>query len=543
MSPYTQHFSTRQTSQDEPIPGKAMTPNSAGGYSFAVDDWTRLDRFLILGCEGGSYYATEKKLTVENASAVLRCLDADPRRTVQRIVDISVAGRAPKNDPAIFALAIAAGHEYAKDFALGDAVRLVCRTGTHLFQFVEAVQNFRGWGRGLRRAISSWYTSKPVKEVAYQCAKYQSRNGWSNRDLLRLSKPANVEEPLNSLFRWVVGKQEAGWIPSDEGLAVVTGFEKAKKATTAKEVAKIVHDYELPRECVPTQFLTDCFVWEALLEKMPLTAMIRNLATMTRVGLLAPLSAAVGKVVTELTNAERLKKSRVHPIQVLAALLTYRQGHGERGQHTWNPVAQVTDALDAAFYASFGNVTPTNKKWMLALDVSGSMEGGTIAGVPGLTPRVGSAAMAMITAAVEKQHVLVAFTSNGEMVRPSRGFPSGITMLNFSPRQRLDDICNGLRALPMGGTDCALPMLYAMEKKLDVDVFVIYTDSETWAGNVHPVQALNQYRQKTGNAAKLVVCGMVSSQFSIADPDDAGMLDCVGFDTSTPQVMADFVTH
>ena len=34
----------------------------------------------------------------------------------------------------------------------------------------------------------------------------------------------------------------------------------------------------------------------------------------------------------------------------------------------------------------------------------------------------------------------------------------------------------------MGGTDCAQPMLYAKRKKLAVDVFIVYTDNETWAG-------------------------------------------------------------
>ena len=58
---------------------------------------------------------------------------------------------------------------------------------------------------------------------------------------------------------------------------------------------------------------------------------------------------------------------------MLAALQTYAAGRGARGKHTWTPVAQVIDALDAAFYAAFGNVEPTGKRTLLALDVSGSM--------------------------------------------------------------------------------------------------------------------------------------------------------------------------
>jgi 60 kDa SS-A/Ro ribonucleoprotein len=94
--------------------------------------------------------------------------------------------------------------------------------------------------------------------------------------------------------------------------------------------------------------------------------------------------------------------------------------------------------------------------------------------------------------------------------------------------------------LPFGGTDCALPMLYALAQEREVDTFVIYTDSETWAGQVHPVQALADYRRASGIPARLVVVGMVSNGFSIADPNDPGMVDVVGFDTATPQLISDF---
>ncbi len=530
MASYAKHVSTKQTPQSAPIPGKPMTLNSAGGYVFAVDDWTRLDRFLVLGCEGGTFYAGEHKLTVENAQCVLRCAVADAKRTVDRIIEISEAGRAPKNDPAIFALALIAsqGGPAAKAVALA-AVNRVCRIGTHLFQFAEACNEMRGWGRGLRRAVAQWYTGKSPEKVAYQVVKYQQRNGWSHRDLLRLCHLKGANEPLNSILKWAVKGVEDGQ-PIDptinDALNIVCAFEAAKKADE-KNVCKLIREYGLTREMLPTEMLTKPEVWEALLEKMPLTAMIRNLANMTRIGLLAPMSNAVGKVITELTDAERLQKSRVHPIAVLAALLTYKQGHGERGKNTWTPVQQIVDALDAAFYKAFGNVEPTNKRHMLALDVSGSMTMGTIAGVPGLTPRVGAAAMALVTANVEKQHFF-------------GGFTCGFTPLNISPRQRLDDVVRYTDSLPFGGTDCSLPMTYALHNKMPIDVFTVYTDNETWFGTIHPCQALQVYRSKMGIPAKLVVVGMTSTQFSIADPNDSGALDVVGFDTATPQIISDF---
>src|SRR5436309_1616464 len=79
-------------------------------------------------------------------------------RAIRTIVQVSDAGRAPKNEPAVLALAIAAGMGHTA--AASEALPKVCRTGTHLFAFAEAVQGLRGWGRGLRRGIAGWYEGK-----------------------------------------------------------------------------------------------------------------------------------------------------------------------------------------------------------------------------------------------------------------------------------------------------------------------------------------------------------------------------------------------
>ena len=46
MTDYAKDFSTRATPQSEAIPGTAQVTNNAGGFAWAVDDWSRLDRFL-----------------------------------------------------------------------------------------------------------------------------------------------------------------------------------------------------------------------------------------------------------------------------------------------------------------------------------------------------------------------------------------------------------------------------------------------------------------------------------------------------------------
>jgi 60 kDa SS-A/Ro ribonucleoprotein len=509
------------TPQSQPVAGTG--PNSAGGYAFPVDDWARLDRFLILGSEGGSYYAGERTLTRDNAQAVLRAIAADGAGAVARIVAISEAGRAPKNDAALFALALAASSaDLATRRAALAALPKVARTGTHLFQFAEFIQGSRGWGRALRRAVGAWYLAQRTERLAYQLVKYRQRNGWSHRDLLRLSHPEAADVARAALIEWACRGTDSDVLP-----ALVRAADRLARSTDAAEAAALIRSQNLPREAVPTALLNEAAVWEALLERMPLAALVRSLAKLTSVGVIRPLGEALPLVLSALGDADRIAGARLHPLSLLLALRIYAQGQGERGGLRWEPVQAVIDALNAAFYTAFRSVEPSGRRLLLALDVSGSMGVGRVAG-SSLTPREASAAMALMTAATEPATHIV-------------GFTGGMVPLPISPSMRLNDAVRAVSGLPFDRTDCAQPMLYGLARGIPVDAFVVYTDSETWAGAIHPVQALRQYRERTGIAAKLVVVGMVSNGFSIADPNDAGMLDVVGFDTATPAVIADFV--
>lgn len=552
MKTYASHVSSKVTPQSEKIPGTNQKANNAGGFSFVLDDWKRLDRFLILGSEGGTYYVGERDLTQQNAECITRLLALDGKRLVERIVEVSDKNIAPKNDPAIFALAVCLKKgDLETRRAAKTAVPKVCRIGTHIFQLAENLKHLGGWGRVTTSSIAGWYEGQTADRLASNLVKYRNRANWTHTDLLRKAHPHTQDEKLQALFRWVtkggdlgertverkrkVGAQyetlKTNQYRSLAGVGMpklIEGFERVQRAENARDVARLVREYELPREALPTQFLDDVGVWEALLmsgKGMPFTAMIRNLGKMTAIDLIKPLSAVEKYVVERLKDTEGLKKARVHPFAILLAQAVYAQGHGFRGDLSWKPSQRIVDGLNDAFYTAFDNVVPSGKRHYLALDVSGSM------GLPimnsALSCRDGSAAMSLITARTEPWHYVA-------------GFTTGLVPLDISPKMRLEQVVKKISSLSFGGTDCSLPMLDALKKKMEVDTFVVYTDNETWAGSMHPSQALQKYRQETGIPAKLIVVGMATTEFTIADPNDAGMLDVVGFDASAPAVMADF---
>lgn len=526
--------------------------NNAGGYVFSVDDAVRLSRFLVLGTEAGTYYVDRKKHTLDNVEVVRRMVSDDVagREAVRIATEISVSGRAPSNDPALYTLAVASAspHETVRDAAF-LAMPQVARIGTHLFTFAEFMKANRGWGSKPHKAFEGWYLDKEVTDLALQLVKYRQRNGWTHRDILRHVRPTGAAHgssrtrhrrtpsPVQDiLLNFAADRLTLERLREYEAVPVprvVEGYLRAAALgdkITAKQAVSLVTEYRLPREALPDAAVKYPEVWQAMLDSkaLGLTAIIRNLPTLTNLGVVTQSNNATRQIRELLGDPGKLRSARVHPFSLLVALKTYARGRSVRGSATWTPVQQIVDALDQAFYLSYGSIQPTNKNIHLALDVSGSMDWSMLAnGV--LSAREAVAAMALVTANVEPNYEIW-------------GFSTTYKPLAISPRQRLDQVTSYMAGLPFGGTDASLPAKHAMKRRDKVDAFVVYTDSETWAGGEHPWQALRRYREATGIQAKQIVVGTTATDFSIADPTDPLQLDVVGMDAAVPTILSEFIT-
>ncbi len=514
------------TPQSQAIPGREaeMKTNNAGGVTFTLDQWGVLDRFLMIGSEGGNYYVGERDITKQSFDTVKRCLKEDGLRVVNRALEYSVAGRAPKNDPAVVAIALAAVYgDEATKVAAYDALPKIARTGTWLFLFVSILDALGKWNAAAKRGVAKWYTNKDMDRLAVQLLKYQSRNGWAHRDVLRLAHVKPTNEVQSNLFRYAVGKD------LELGSAVpqlLVDFELLKRTDSKKDVLRIVTDNSnVSWEMVPTQWLKDKDIMLALVRNMGLTAVIRKLGTLTQNGVIAPLSEGAKLVIGKLSDAEALKKQRVHPITILQAMKQYSAGHGQKGSAVWKPEQRVVDALDNAFYAAFEYGEKSDESYLMGVDCSGSMFGAMVNGSPNLTAAEVAGVMALAVIKNQPNYWIGGFnTTMGE--------------LKITPKMRLDAVLQVMQRFNWGGTDCALPMLHASQHKMNVDKFVTITDNETWAGRIQPVQALRDYRKAFNPGAKCIVIGTSVSEFTIADPKDGGMLDIAGFDSAAPQIIA-----
>lgn len=499
-----------------------------------------LRRFLCYGSESSTYTSKECSLGIENALSLMQIIEEGRGcEVVEEVRRLNLEGHTIRSNPSLFALAVCLQHADCKTRqAAFRALKERCRTPAQLFTFVQYKKELKEgsgmWGRALRRAVTDWYNSQDGMSLAQAVTKCKHRVGWSHQDLLRLShmKPANDTVALvcKYITKGWKGVQEAyGDKEKLEDLQKVFAYleavEKAKHCTDELELIHLIEEHRLEKEQILTNHLKSKEVWKALLKEMPVAVLMKHLGKLTADQFLAPGSPDVAVVCERIQDETALKKAKTHPFNILVASENYKRGHGKRGKLKWEPERDIVEALDCAFSRSISTVEPTGKWFLVAVNVSSSLSsmahGSSIS-------TVAIAAVCMVLARTEPDTRVVIFSDGA--VAPY-AISSDLTLMQVATQ---------FIKTPGGSTDCALPITWASENDKTVDVFIIFTNNQI-CGRENPAETLKTYRQKSGVFSKLIVCGMIASGLSIADPEDRGMLDICGFDSRAVDVIHNFV--
>lgn len=511
-----EYLGINKTPQSEPIPGREgeMVQNRAGGYVFKVMPEEQLKRFLIMGTDGGTYYATEKEITLENIRNVLNFLHKDARRTIEVTAQLSEQGRVLKNDVPIAVLALAWVEGYRKEVA--SVFNRVIRIPTHLFMFLDFLKEAQGGKLStstlLKKMISNWYIKDP--QLPYHLLKYQQRRGWSHKDVLRLVHPKPTDDYVDSLFGFVIGN---GKVPNDE---LVKAFLSLREARTEGQVINIIRNTRIPWEFIPSQWLASRDVWNALFPYLPATALVRLLGRLTALEVLKPFNDNTKRVHELLTNPDVVRKARLHPVQMGIAMYNYERGKSRNFE--WDPVPSVLNDLEKAFMLSFRNVEPINQRMIVGIDISGSM----------FSPLESASGMNVVDAALLVALPLIKASPDALLI----GFSTRYHLLNSHTWKELK---REAKEKGRGGTDLTQPVSYALKKSIPVDTFVILSDEETWAGQRHSTEIIKEYRRKMGIPSKLIVGSMEPNGYSVKDPKDPLQFNVIGFDPNYVKIVSE----
>ncbi|MEM7554728.1 MAG: TROVE domain-containing protein [Cyanobacteria bacterium P01_A01_bin.84] len=515
----------KKTNQTQPIPGREseMIQGLSGGYMFDAGIWQMLRRCLLTGTAQSTYYAGKRELTEDFVNTLKEAIAKNPGRVAQEIVYAS-DGRAINNSAPIFALVLLSmGEAREAKSAFTEIFPQVVRTGSHFYEWLSYTKSFRGFGKVVREAGNKWLQREDVKGLAYQLLKYQQRHGFSNRDALRLFHVRPATEDHQLLYNWVVkGWQELPTNIPSAALAQIWWYEWLKRNPDQTHEAilkgRLTHEMAVPVGKMDKQ------AWQLLFNEMPIGAMLRNLGSLTELGVLrSDTPENLDRIEAVLNDPQRLRKGRIHPIDVLKALKTYQSGGRlGRSKKTWKPISRISDILEKALELSFDVVEPTGKVFLHAVDVSGSM--GSLVADMGLTCCEIATTMALVTAKAEKNYTI-------------RGFANDFRDLRITAKDSFSSALAKARNLNFGSTDASVAYDWMIKNKFKADVVCFWTDSESWAGRRHPTQALQEYRQRVNPNLKAVYVTLTPYRITLVDPKDSNSWDMGGFDPSAPRLI------
>ena len=491
-----------------------MAKNEAGGYGFVVKPETFVKRFLLLSRAGGTYYLSESDDADMQRDNLLKILHEDPELVAS--ICASERWKLPKLQNLFMLYALGTVRHPEVFYKYFDDVIINL---SNLFYFLKYRFQFKkSFGSGLRKRISAFLQKLADKgQLDYQLAKYRQREGVGFWDVLNLAHPKTylLGERNEKLVQHIMKGLE---LPDEakEFAPYNWARQVANKTQDEEQIISLINEYELGREMLPTWALNSRAVWEAMLrnDAVPYVAMLRNLRNMAEYGVLESeemkeiISAKIKDPITH----------KIHPFQILLALASIYKTYAGR-QRNW-----LVNLLNDAYLLSFKAEGIPHYRSLIGVDVSGSMTWKSV--VAGLDNFELAFAIARVLYGYNPEGTKVmAFSNTFKEVLP----------------QVFDKPIVEDKRWPFSRTDCSLPVLYAMEKEIHTDVFIVITDNETWHGKLHPAEAIQQYRQKFNPNAKMVVIGLEAIRTSIADPQDPGMLDLEGASPDLVQVIDYFV--
>lgn len=532
--------------------------NNAGGYVFLTKPGERLRRFYINGVDGNTYYVSAPDLVVENVDFVLDAIH-DGSMTAHEFETITVDvctstsdknAPAPRKAPVLFMLAVVLveSKKFSKErkeafrIALDRIIRnrAVVSTLSDVYAVlsnIRAVSKKMTLPRPMRNAFGSAIGAMPLD---YQTAKYGERYGFSFRDVLRVTHAGDFDVAQRELVN-AYAKGRLNEItelnPVNYGvLEIKRTFAEGK--LSQKDMTRFILDRMsrgITWEMLPTEIRSDKnaemrkHIYRALLgldtlgmtgfRPMPMNALLRSLPLLTQYGVLDD-DDAVDFVTEVFGNAEVLRRARVHPMRILQARIQY----GKRD----DAKPFVLDALEDAMSLALDVAPKSNKRIFHAIDASGSMSspwyGNTFAG---LTPFQNAMAFAWMLRSTHPKATFKQFTYHGDI--------SDIKIRrNTSFNEVMSVKAHG------SGTDLSLPIEDALRTGEFYDAIVIHTDNETWSGK-HAYQTMDDYRRRVNPNCKLIVVAYEPNASTIVSPDDKQGMNVVGFDTSVPSIIDDFV--
>lgn len=231
------------------------------------------------------------------------------------------------------------------------------RIPSDLFAFMVYFQhenNGKTGGRVLKRTVSKWLNANIT---AFWAVKYAGNNaGFSLADMVRISHPKAESAEANALYGYLTTRDSNKRQELADAVPYLKAVESLGK-DLPEVAARNIKDFRIPHEAVTGRvhkLTTD--MWLALIETMPVMALLRNLNTAERhLGDKMPIALIRNKL-----TASNVRKAKILPYRFMTA---YKAVGNKELRNI------ISDAVDAAAE----NIPKIEGQTVVAIDRSGSM--------------------------------------------------------------------------------------------------------------------------------------------------------------------------
>ncbi|NNG67541.1 TROVE domain-containing protein [Caldanaerobacter subterraneus] len=327
-------------------------------------------------------------------------------------------------------------------------------------------------GRAIKRQAALFLNN--ISE--YWAIKYNGRGrGYSLGDIVKTVHPKPINDKQRNIFAYLVGKDYDKTL-----LPQITAYERLKRTTNVKEQIALIQEGKLPHEIVTGVVKPNREIWNAILYQMPIFALLRNLNTLDRAGV---LDENREYIVSVLNDPERLAKSKILPFRFVKAF--------QEVEKAW-----MKDVLRYAVELTFNNLPEIPGKTAVFLDVSGSMEGDYL--------RIGSVFALALYKKTKGNSIFWTFDTSVYDPQPSI-YDSILTQAE--------------KIKARGGTDTGAPVRKLIEDKVYVDNIIIITDEQQNTGSPF-YRELERYRQSINPSAKAFVIDIAPYRSAMVPPTD-----------------------
>ncbi|KAF5287674.1 hypothetical protein FQA39_LY15774 [Lamprigera yunnana] len=368
-------------------------------FQVATTPEVRLKRFLYTCSEVPTFRVGDpnlyKAFSVEKVPSVIEILQSENPQQLLNIIEIANSeGMMPIRDPIFFALALAHKHSTNEKLVhnIYTTLLIIIKGPEDLFKFLQFHSALQmKIGTAVKKLIQNYYFNKDPLVLAYEVTLTKGYHSWTHKDLMKLIHYRCDSILIKIVMIYVMHGIEEAKVFAErnteaaEIMTILTNVTRLKRSENEALIANLIPKLQCNLKQIPTFYHHSELIWKALVPELSVTDLLLHLTKLYNLGFLKDNLELHTKVIEILQNAERIRSSKIHPVEVFIRLRNFQKGGKpmhplfssylqSAGKHPGPKVPptcpRVINALYKTLDLSFNNPKCTGRRIIVGIEIS-----------------------------------------------------------------------------------------------------------------------------------------------------------------------------